>query len=105
MARIAIVENGKIVIRNEFGGWITSFTPQGSKKAIFVDTNPSDGRMLVTMDDGSVSVYNQHNGLLNSMSNCKNVVLARWMGNDVFVQHSDGTKELRRPDGGWIKSM
>lgn len=102
MANFAKVSNGEVVICNQFGGRISSFRPQSGGAAVFVDVHPSNGKMLVTTDSGKVIICNDNGGWISSFDgNGKKIVLARWQGDDIFTQNSDGSCVLRYNNGGW----
>ena len=46
MAIIPKIENGNVVIMNEYGGKLRSFSPNQGGKAVFVDYNHSNGKVL-----------------------------------------------------------
>jgi hypothetical protein len=50
-------------------------------------------------------VYNRFGGQLNFFRGNGNIVLARWQGDDVFVQNRNGSCELRSINGGWIRPL
>ena len=106
MANFAKVVNGEVVICNAYGGRIKSFSPSSGGKAVFVDTNPSNGKMLVTTESGSVIICNENGGWIKGFDgNGKKIVLARWLGDDIFTQNADGSCVLRNSSGGWIRPL
>ncbi|MDE6191763.1 MAG: hypothetical protein K2G47_09125 [Muribaculum sp.] len=105
MAIIPKIENGNVVIMNEYGGKLRSFSPNQGGKAVFVDYNHSNGKILVTTEKGIVIVCNENGGHLNSFSGNGNIAMARWQGNDVFIQNRNGSSELRSQNGGWIRGL
>ena len=72
---------------------------------VFVDYNRSNGKILVTTERGIVIVCNENGGHLNSFSGNGNIAMARWQGNDVFIQNRNGSCELRSQNGGWIRGL
>ena len=86
MAIIPKIENGNVVIVNEYGGKLRSFSPNQGGKAVFVDYDRSNGKILVTTERGIVIVCNENGGHLNSFSGNGNIAMARWQGNDIFIQ-------------------
>lgn len=105
MAIIPKVENGSVVIMNEYGGKLRSFHPNQGGDAMFVDYNRTTEKLLVTTERGIVIVCNENGGHLNSFSGNGNIAMARWQGNDVFVQNHNGSCELRSQNGGWIRGL
>ncbi|SHF25883.1 hypothetical protein SAMN05444349_11484 [Bacteroides faecichinchillae] len=105
MAKFAKVENGNVVVINEYGGRIRTFSPNSGGKAVFADYNPSNGKILVTTERGVVIVCDDNGGQLKSFSGNGNIRTARWSGKDVFVENNNGSCELRFENGGWIRSM
>lgn len=105
MAKFAKVENGSVVILNEYGGKMRTFRPNSGGDAVFADYNPSNGKILVTTERGVVIVCDDNGAHINSFSGNGNITLARWNGNDVFIQNRNGSCELRSQNGGWIRSL
>lgn len=106
MANIAKVVGGEVVVCNQYGGRLFSFRPSVGGVATFVDVHPSNGKMLVTIDSGRVLICNSNGGCITSFDgNGKRIILARWQGNDIFTQNSDGSCVLRNSNGGWIRPI
>ena len=108
MVQYAKVVDGKVAICNEHGA--TSYTIYPCEgRAIFVDLNPIDGRVLITTDTGKVLIYGSNGGgcsvRFQSGSTNKTIVLARWQGNDIFTQNSDGSCILRSAIGTEIRRL
>lgn len=75
MAIIPKIENGNVVIANEYGGKLRSFSPNQGGKAVYVDYNHSNGKILVTTEKGIVIVCNENGGHLNSFSGNGNIAM------------------------------
>lgn len=107
MARIAKVVNGDVVVCNEYGGRIFSFHPSAGGNAVFVDYNPSIDEFVITTERGDVWRYNSSGGQIGPVSNFsgKKIVMARWQGDDIFVQYSDSSCDLYGKFGGCIRHL
>lgn len=99
------VDKGRVYVLNRFGCNVKApIIPQEGGKALFADYNPRLERLLITTETG-VGVYNRFGGQLNFFRGNGNIVLARWQGDDVFVQNRNGSCELRSINGGWIRPL
>ena len=105
MAIIAKVEKGNVVILNEYGGKLRTFHPNSGGDAVFVDYNSSNGKILVTTERGTVLLCEESGAHLSVWYGNGSITMARWSGDDVFVQNRNGSCELRTKTGGWIKSL
>lgn len=108
MSVFAKVVDGKVAICTEIG--TTSYTIYPCEgQAIFVDLHPKDGRVLITTDTGMVLIYGSNGGgcsvRFRSYTYDKKIVLARWQGNDIFTQNSDGSCILRSGIGTEIRRL
>jgi tricorn protease-like protein len=100
------VDKGRVFVLNRFGGQArASIAPAYGGKAVFVDYNPRLERLLITTETGVVGVYDKNGGQIISFRGNGNIVLARWQGDDVFVQNRNGSCELRSQNGGWIRPL
>jgi hypothetical protein len=94
------VDKGRVFVLNRFGGQArASIAPAYGGKAVFVE------RLLITTETGVVGVYDKNGGQIISFRGNGNIVLARWQGDDVFVQNRNGSCELRSQNGGWIRPL
>ena len=102
MAKIAKIQDGYVVIVNEFGGMIGSRQrPNDGGDAVFVDLNQSNGKIAVTSSKGRVWIYNEYFGNLCNFSGNGTPIRAQWVGNDLAVHYSNGKCESYSDCGGY----
>lgn len=105
MAYIYKVQNGAVHTLNQYGGQIRApFHPAMGGNAIFVDYNSNLERLLVTTDRGAIIFYNNNGGTISHFT-VKDVVMARWQGDDILVQLKSGKCILYNKYGGMIKHL
>lgn len=91
MASIYKVQKGWIYVLNKFGGQERApFRPSAGGDAIFVDYNPDLDRLVVTTERGTIGIYNTSGGQCSSFS-VPDAVMARWQGDDIFIQLKNGS--------------
>ena len=98
------VEKGYVVVFNKNGNRITSFR-HSSGDALFADYSPDNDRILVTTSKGNVVVCERMGGYRYNFSTTMKIVLARWSGDDVFVQLEDGSCQLHSQSGSFKKRL
>lgn len=102
MAKFVKVVNGHVEICNEYNAKLKEIYPNGG--ALYADIHPRTEEILV-VTPSYVILYDKNGGNILSFSANGNVAIARWMGDDVFIQHQNGSCELRSRNGGWIKPL
>ena len=91
MANIYKVQKGWIYVLNQYGGQARApFHPSAGGDAIFVDYNPNMDRLVVTTERGTIGIYDTNGGQRSSFS-VPNAILARWQGDDIFIQLKNGS--------------
>ena len=105
MPYIYKVQNGAVHTLNRYGGHVRApFHPSMGGNAIFVDYNPHLERLMVTTDRGAIIFYNNYGGSISHFT-VKDVVMARWQGEDIFVQLKSGKCILYNKYGGMLRHL
>lgn len=105
MANIYKVQNGLVYILNRFGGQVRApFHPSAGGDAIFVDYNPNMDRLLVTTERGTIGIYDTNGGQRSSFG-VTDAMMARWQGDDIYVQLKNGRSFLYNKYGGKLKTL
>lgn len=101
MGKIAVVENGRVYIRNSgCAGYIKTFSVSG-ETAVFADYNIGNDRVLVTTASGWVLVCSDNGGVYGRFkSNCDSpITIARWDGSNILCQMRNGKSALYNSNG------
>lgn len=105
MANIYKVQNGSIHVLSPYGGQVRApFHPSAGGDAIFVDYNPNLDRLVVTTERGTIGIYDTNGGQRSSFS-VTDAIMARWQGDDIFVQLKNGSAILYNKCGGKIRYL
>ena len=106
--RIPKVENGMVKIYNKSGLLLTTMRP-GNGNPILADVHPSSGDVIITTTQGSVFIYNKNgNGRMGGnggLTTNTDVKKARWQGNDILVEYTNGKSQLRSLSGNVIRDL
>lgn len=97
------VQGNSVIVCSPRGGEIYRFTPTFGGGAVYVDVHPRTNRMLVTVQDGHVGLYEGTAQI--QIYNIQNAETACWTGDDVLVKHKDGRTILYSKNGGWIREF
>ena len=105
MANIYKVQNGSVYTLNQYGGQVRApFHPSAGGDAIFVDYNPNLDRLVVTTERGTIGIYDTNGGQRSSFS-VTDAIMARWQGDDIFVQLKNGSCFLYNRYGGKLRYL
>lgn len=101
MAKVAQIKGGRVHICTPNGGTITCFNVL-SGNPVFADYDENIGRVVVTTSDGSVHIYSDTGGKINTFVGERDIVWARWQGDKILVARKNGRQEIRNQNGGLI---
>ena len=105
MANIYKVQKGSVYTLNQYGGQVRApFHPSAGGDAIFVDYNPNLDRLVVTTERGTIGIYNTYGGQCSSFG-VTDAVMARWQGDDIFVQLKNGSCFLYNKYGAKLRYL
>lgn len=100
---IYTVKNGCVHILSKNGGQARApFHPSSGGDAMTVDYNPDLDLLVITTVRGQVMQYKETGSQASGFCVYK-AVNARWQGNDILVEHEDGSKILYNIYGAKIK--
>lgn len=97
MEKIAVVENGAVLIKDPSrGGYLHRMAKSG---VVFADLNQSTGKVLLTYRNGKVEITNELGGSYGWIM-VDDATLARWFSNsEILVQHSRGRDTVHSANG------
>lgn len=105
MANIYKVHNGCIYTLNRYGGQERAyFHPSSGGDAIFVDYNPNLDLLVVTTERGIIGIYDTHGGQRRSFG-VTDAVMARWQGDEIYIQLKNGRSFLYDRFGGKLRTF
>lgn len=101
---IVKVENGKVIVDTERGVRLRVIGT--ANDAVFADINPATGKILVTSSKGFVDLWNK-DGIFFRKVYCSSPAaqMARWVGDDVMIQLSNGKTSIYRETGCWLRNI
>lgn len=95
---IVRIENGKVIVETDRGIRARVICVSGG--AVFADINPATGKILITNSTGLVELWSTGGTCLRRVyCNHPGAQMARWAGNDVLVQLSNGKHAMCRENG------